>query len=412
MNEQRPISGNEDQEEISRVLELQESGHSPGAWVVRLAVVFVVLAAIGFFTYSWLVPPPTAYKTEPVTQTDIAITVNATGTLQPLNQVEVGVEISGTLAEVLVDFNDEVRAGDVLARIDTEQLEAARKQAAASLNQSRARLSEARASAREAKSRLERSQQLAARGFLSDQGLETAQANLDRANASVQSAAAQVELARAALEANDTNLSKAIIRAPIDGILLSRKVEPGQTVAASFQTPTLFVIAEDLSRMELHVDIDEADIGIVKDGQTAKFNVDAYPGRQFQAQIESVRNAPQTVQGVVTYEAVLTLDNADLSLKPGMTATAEILIKNIENALALPNASLRFTPEGEEAALPSRLEDGSGNSAGQVYILDTDQIPKAVSVTIGDSDGVLSVLLDGDLAAGDEVIVDIDQSTD
>lgn len=398
------------QSEIAEVLDLgrEHSWLGRHKWLLLVGAALIVGA--GALIYLWLRPVPILYKTESVTRQDLSITVSATGTLEPVNKVDVGVEISGTLKEVLVDFNDQVKAGDVMARIDTEQLEAQKKQAEANLAQAKAQLAQARASVTEASAQASRAKVLKERGFVSDQGLETAIANASRANAAIAAAKAQVALAEAALDANKTNLDKAVIRAPIDGIVLSRLVEPGQTVAAAFQTPTLFTLAEDLSHMELQVDIDEADIGTVKAGQSALFTVDAYPGRNFSAKILAVHNAPETVQGVVTYEAVMAVTNDDLALKPGMTATADILVNHLENALTVPNAALRFTPEDAEPSPPQPLTDGSGRSQARVFVLSATGKPEPREIVVGASDGMRSGLVSGDLGEGLALITDIDTS--
>jgi len=211
-------------------------------------------------------------------------------------------------------------------------------------------------------------------------------------------AQAQVTVARAALEADRTTLSKAVIRAPIDGVVISRDVEPGQTVAASFQTPVLFVLAEDLSKMELHVDIDEADVGAVKAGQSATFTVDAYPERRFSAKLVSIHNAARTVQGVVSYEGVLTVDNSAMLLRPGMTATAEITTATRRDALLVPNSALRFTPPGHAA--------GPGENGARVWVLRGGR-PEPVTVRTGLSDGRDTVIVEGAVHPGDRAIVDI-----
>ena len=243
-----------------------------------IAVGGAVLAVIGLWMW-WTSGADIEYRTGSVGDQGMTITVTATGTLNPLNQVDVGAEISGLISEVLVTFNDIVKAGDPIARLDTDQLEATVVRGEASLVSARAGLADARATAKEAKTRRDRVANLAKKRTLSQQDLETAEAAYARAEAAVSNAEAQVTLAEAALEIDVSNLEKAIIRSPIDGIVLDRQIEPGQTVASSFQTPVLFTLAEDLRRMQLHVDVDEADVGQVTDGQAASFTVDAYPDR-------------------------------------------------------------------------------------------------------------------------------------
>ncbi len=362
----------------------------------------VLVALVGWF---WVGGDSTPqYRTGVVTQGDMTITVTATGTLKPVNQVDVGAEISGLINEVFVTFNDLIAKGDPIARLDTDQLEARVVQAEASLVSARAGLAEAEATAREAKARRDRVANLAKRQALSQQELEIAEATYARSAAAVSNAQAQVTLAEATLKIDKSNLEKAIIRSPIDGIILDRKIEPGQTVASSFQTPVLFTLAEDLRRMHLHVDVDEADVGQVKTGQDAAFTVDAYPDRTFTALVQSVRNAPRTVQGVVTYEAVLEVNNDDLALRPGMTATSEITVERISNALSVPNGALRFTPPLAETDTAPSEETLAANSV--LWVLAAGR-PQAVAVDTGASDGRRTVIAPGAIEAGREVLLDV-----
>jgi HlyD family secretion protein len=261
----------------------------------------------------------------------------------------------------------------------------------------------------------------------SQQDLDAAQAALDRAVADEAASRASVKQAEATLELNQTDLAKADIRSPIDGVVLTRSVEPGQTVAASLQAPVLFTLAEDLSKMELHVDVDEADVGKVHEGQRATFTVDAYPERSFPARISQVRYGSQTVDGVVTYETVLSVDNSDLSLRPGMTATAEITVQTVKDALLVPDAALRWVPPRRETrssggagllgALLPRLrhhqapsEDSADSKRKHVWVL-RGGTPERVAITVGASDGTRTVVTGGKLAAGDSLVVDSATST-
>jgi HlyD family secretion protein len=331
---------------------------------------------------------------------------------------------------VFVDYNDPVTTGQVLAKLDTDNLSARVAQSRANLAAAKARVEDARATALEARTRLARIQDLATRGNASKQELDTAAAADARARAGLLNAEAQVRVAEANLMADETNLAKAEIKAPIDGVVLLRQVEPGQTVAASFQTPVLFKLAEDLKAMELVVDIDEADIGQVKEGQSAEFTVAAFPERRFPATITQVRFAPKTVEGVVSYQALLSVDNSDLSLRPGMTATASITTVQLQDALLVPAASLRFQPprgatgEGED---PGQVKPpgllglfGGPPNMGRprptvrtatrtgerqrIWVLQ-DGKPVPVSIVVGPSDGQFTSIGDGDLRAGMAVIV-------
>lgn len=362
-----------------------------------------------------------SYKTTAVGRGDLTLTVTATGTLQPLNQVVVGSELSGTIASVEVDYNDEVKVDQVLARLDTTSLNNRIAEGRASLQQAKAMVEETRATELEKRAALNRCKELAKKQLCSPNDLDAAEAAYARARAAVSSARAQVAMAQAILDGHETNLKKATIRSPINGIVLNRKVEPGQTVAASLQTPELFTVAEDLTRMELIVAVDEADIGQVRNEQEAVFSVDAYPELSFNARISQIRHAPQTVDGVVSYETVLAVDNPDQLLLPGMTATADITTRHIVDALLIPNAALRYSPPATEAqtqsggSLFSRLFRRPSRSSGSpalgkgrertVWLLSQGE-PEAVSLTIGASDGRMTEVLDGTLKPGMALITD------
>ncbi len=347
----------------------------------------------------------TAYERAEVTQGTLVVQVSATGTIQPVNQIQVGAEISGLIEDVLVDFNDEVAAEDVLARLNTEELEAAVVQAEAALASAEATLAEAQATAAEARAQRNRTAALVERNNASEAQLEIHQAAYARSAASVERGEANVAQAQAALDSTTSRLEKAEIRSPIDGIVLDRLIEEGQTVAASFQTPHLFTIAQDLTQMELQVSVDEADIGYVYEGQEAVFTVDAYPAREFTALIAQVRNAPREVSGVVTYEALLLVDNPDLALKPGMTAAADITVDVIENATLVPNGALRFTPPDRDDVERPGTRDGVQH--GMVWTQDEEGELQPLEIAIGETDGRLTVVLNGVLEAGQEVVTDI-----
>ncbi|GAB6068348.1 efflux RND transporter periplasmic adaptor subunit [Methylothermus subterraneus] len=387
------------------------------AWLAALGL----LGAAAF----WILGDDQGLKfiTAPARRGELTVTVTATGELKPRNQVEVGTEVSGTIKTVLADYNDRVARGQVLAVLDTAQLEARKRQIEAALALAKARLQEAEATLSETQNKLERAQRLAERKLISQEEYEIAQAAYLRAQAARASAAAQVEEVKAQLDEHLRLLDKAVIRAPIAGVVLKRQVEPGQTVAASLQTPVLFVLAETLRQMELHVAVDEADVGQVREGQRASFTVDAYPERRFEAVITQVRYAPQIVDGVVTYETVLAVDNSDLALRPGMTATAEIVVKKIQDALLVPNAALRFTPPILEEAKPetggsvfaklfprpktTRRDTTSGaNLPSRVFVVQ-DGALKPIPVTAGASDGAFTQILAGDIQPGTPLVVDI-----
>jgi HlyD family secretion protein len=371
----------------------------------------------------------TQYRTQAVREGNLTVTVTATGNIQPTNKVEVGSELSGIIKSVEVDYNDSVKVGQVLAKLDTVKLQAQVLQSRAALESAQAKVLQVKATIIEARNQLERLEHLgkiSAGKAISVHDLDAAKAVFARAEADEASAWASVHLARATLEADETDLSKAVIYSPIDGVVLTRSVETGQTVAASFQAPVLFTLAEDLTMMELHVDVDEADVGQVEAGQRAVFTVDAYPERIFPAHIRQVRFGSKTVDGVVTYETVLVVDNSDLSLRPGMTATADIVVKEIENATLLPNAALRFKPvstqkdnsSGGESVVSRIFPRPRVSSAEreqqrnrpdrtrqQVWTL-IDGKPSQVRVAIGYTDGLMTQIIDGDITPGMELIVD------
>lgn len=361
------------------------------------------------------------YIIEPVTKGNLTVTVTATGTIQPTNEVEISSELSGIVRSVFVDYNSAVTAGQTLAVLDTDKLESTVQSSKAKLQATQARVTEAQASVIEARLEYERKQNLVDRKVGSVQELETAEAAHKRALATLESAKADVAAAKADLAFHKTNLGKALIRSPITGVVLSRRVEPGQTVASSFQAPVLFTIAEDLTEMEVRVDVDEADVGSVREGQSATFTVDAYPYKAFRAKVRELRFGSEVVQGVVTYKAVLTTDNAELLLRPGMTATAEIVVARVKDALTAPNAALRFSPprdpEGDQRNFlqkimpgpprlrkPSQIEQPSG-AERRLWVLH-DGAPKAVDVTVGATDGKRTQIIGGKLSVGQGVIVD------
>lgn len=383
------------------------------------------------------------YITQEATRGPLNVTVSATGNLAPTNQVEVGSEISGTVAQVMVDFNDRVRKGQTLAIIDTDLLDDTLKQSEATLGARRADVNQARATLAEAQATLNRFQQvskLSGGKVPAKTEMETAIATRDRAEAALRSAEANVIAAEADVSSNATRRQKAVIKAPVTGVVLARKVEPGQTVAASFNTPTLFILAEDLASMQLEVAIDEADVGQVKKGQKATFTVDAYPGETFPARIERVNvgsnnlstsssssssTAATSTSTVIAYDAILTVDNKGGQLLPGMTATADISVQSLRDALLVPNSALRFTP-GQAAAGSGQQNQGlmtgmtarprGRNRGGQqerkigigsrqtIYVIDSDGEPQPIEVVTGASDGRNTAVTSKDLKPGMEVI--------
>lgn len=389
------------------------------SWLVAAGLVAVGVALV---IQGWASGPDGAvrYRTEPVTREDITVVVTATGSVQPTNQVEVSSELSGTIRRVHVDYNSVVRVGQELAELDTDKLEATVASSRARLVAARARVEDAVATLKEKELEYERQKELAGRRIGTDRDLEVAAAAHERARAALESARADVRVAAAELRLNETDLAKACICSPIDGVVLSRNVDPGQTVASSLQAPVLFTLAEDLRQVEIQVDVDEADVGRVAEGQAATFTVDAYPDRSFDARIRELRFGSEVVQGVVTYKAVLSTDNPDLLLRPGMTATAEIVVDRVEDARTVPNAALRFSPPAPEAETergflkrllpgmprfrPPSPPDATGPD--RTVWVPGDGGPEPVAVKIGATDGRRTQIVDGELAPGQEVIVD------
>ncbi|RIA37208.1 HlyD family secretion protein [Hephaestia caeni] len=386
-----------------------------------------------------------SYATQPVTRGALTTSVSATGKLAPVNQVTVGSQLSGLVTQVMVDVNDRVAKGQPLALIDPEQIDDQIRAGRAQLAASTASVAQARATLAQANATLARYQEVSR---LSDgrvpakTEMDAAIAERDRASGALKVAQANVASSEASLAQNQTQRQRAIIRSPVTGVVLARQVDPGQTVAASFNTPTLFVIAEDLSKMKLEVSVDEADVGQIKEGQRASFTVDAFPGKTFPAAITRVDlGSNLTVQDasssttssttssagqVVSYAADLSVSNPTLELRPGMTATADIITSEQKDALLVPNAALRFsppaaaTPAAKEsggitsALVPSRRRRTVGNGAGEsltnsgkatVYVKGDNGTPRPIQITIGKSNGSLTVVTGGDLKPGMEVIV-------
>ena len=377
------------------------------------------------------------YVTVPVERGALRVTVSATGNLQPTNQVDVGSELSGTVVELNVDNNDRVTRGQVLARLDPARLQDVIAQARAQLASAQAGVAQARATVTQARAtlnRLEEVRRLSGGKVPAATELDAARAEYQRAVAGVSSAEASVAQARAQLSADETQLSKAIIRSPVTGVVLSRQVELGQTVAASLNAPVLFTIAEDLAQMQLEVKVDEADVGQVDAGQRASFQVDAFPERTFAAVVKrvdvgansgtSTASTTSTTGQVVAYTAELTVANQDLTLRPGMTATAEIITAERNNVLLVPNAALRFSPEAAARAgqggggvtsvlVPRRMGRGGNTerdvaigrgSRQAIYVLGADGQPQAIQVTVGDSNGSQTEVSGPQLKAGLQVI--------
>ncbi|SCX02215.1 efflux RND transporter periplasmic adaptor subunit [Agrobacterium rosae] len=365
------------------------------------------------------------YTTQDAKKGDLSVIVTSTGSVQPTDQVDISSELSGTVRKVNVTYNSPVKSGDILAELDTNKLEADVQSARAKLASAKASVLKAQADLGSAKSSLDRLKSLVQSRVSSQQDLEVAQFTYDASAATLEVNGASVLSAEADLRLAELNLGKARIISPIDGVVLTRDVDPGATVASSLNAPVLFTIAGDLRHMELQVAIDEADVGKVETGQTATFNVDAYPERSFPAAIETVRFASETVSNVVTYKGILTVDNAELLLRPGMTATANIVVQQVKDAILVPNAALRYTPPREQASRggglmglfrPPRMgrQRGGGGGAGEdstkrsVWVLRNNQ-PVSVRVETGATDGQFTAIKSGDISPDDQIITDATQ---
>lgn len=389
-----------------------------GLWALA-AVGAVALGGAAYWAFGTSgVSDQVSYLTVPVARGDLTVTVTATGTVQPTTRVEVSSELAGILASVEVDFNDRLTVGQVLARLNASKLTAQLATAEAQEAAARARVAQAEATLREVNETLTTQQELAGKGLASRSNMVSVEANAARARAAVDMAQADLTLAKANLDLARADLDKSVIRSPIDGVVLNRKAEVGQIVGPGLNDPVLFVLAEDLTRMELLADVDEADIGQVTVGQRARFTVDAFDNRDFDATITQVRYASEVTDDVVTYKAVLAVDNPDLRLRPGMTATATITVAEETGVLLVPNAALRWAPPrntgGQGAAglagliLPSAVGRSSAPSLGtgrSLWVL-RDGGPVEVSVDVGATDGRNTQVSGEGLAEGDAVITD------
>ncbi|WP_126443964.1 efflux RND transporter periplasmic adaptor subunit [Sulfuricystis multivorans] len=398
----------------------------------RLLALILLVVLVGGGIMAWrgffAADAKPAYKFATVERGPLTAAVAATGTLNPVVSVQVSSQISGQIRELFVDFNSPVKAGDLLARIAPETYEHRVRQAEADLEAARAivavqqaELFRARVNLLEAERDFKRKETLVAKNYLSPAELDKAQTTLDAARAQLKVVQAQaansmalVRQREAALAQARVDLSRTEIRAPVDGIVIKKSVEPGQTVAVSLQAPEMFVIARNLADMQVEAAIDEADIGRVEVGQEVSFSVDAFPGRKFKGEVRQVRKAAQVTSNVVSYTVVISAANPDLILLPGMTANVRIVTSHKDDALKVANAALRFRPpaEGDEPAPAARPGGGSGRSrssaeggSGKLWVLGEDGKPKAIEIRTGITDGNQIEIVGGDIAAGQQVIV-------
>jgi HlyD family secretion protein len=366
------------------------------------AVVVVLLAAGGVITW-WAVrrAAPIRYVTAQVKEGPLVARIVANGTIAARVTVQVGSQVSGRIQTLLVDFNSEVKHGQVLAKLDAELFRAAVEQARANLAAAEGTLVKARAQADNATKVLSRTRALVAHDLVAGADLDKAEADAASGAGDTAAARGAVEQARAALRQAQTNLGYTTIVSPVDGVVISRNVDVGQTVAASLQAPTLFTIAQDLARMQVHTNVPEADVGKLRAGMKVTFTVDAFPDETWQAEVYEIRNAPQVAQNVVTYDAVVDVGNQDGRLRPGMTATVTFAYARRDRALVVPNAALHYSPRREAA--PAE-EHGDRRV---VYVMRGDGAPPTrVLVKLGISDGKSTEIVDGELEAGDAVVID------
>jgi HlyD family secretion protein len=425
-------------------------------WIPRLIVLAAVAAGAAFLVIKkpWAKSvPPITYSTVQVSKGNIAAQVTANGTLSAKGTVQVGAQVSGRITELYVDFNDKVTKGQVIAKLDDSVLAAQITSTSASVALANANVNKAQVALADADRQLKRQKTLQEQQLVAGATVEAAEVAYDTAKASLLAAKAQAQQSAAQLAQAKTNLSYATIYSPVDGVVLSRAVEKGQTVQSSMTAPTLFTIAEDLTVMQIDTAVSEADVGLLKDGMDAQFTVDAFPGKTFKGKVRQVRNAPTTTQGVVTYDAVIDVDNKELNLRPGMTANVTFVLAQVADAVKIPNSALRFKPTREQMqALRGESGGGSGRGSGRrgnrgsgsgggsagsaspfaqnsgstppwmggdggVRMRDfgdkkpvwklVDGKPKMVLVKPGLSDGSTTEMVEGDLQPGDQLVTEI-----
>lgn len=390
-----------------------------------IGVLAVGLAIGGYVVFNGERKAPVRYRSAPVERGPVISLVTATGTINPVVSVQVGTQVSGMVKSLHADFNSVVKAGDIVAVIDPEPFRAKRDQAASNLEMSKANVARVQTDLAQRKRELERVKSLVAQQFVSQNDVDVAATNFQSAEAQMNVARAQVKQAEAVLNAAELDLKYTVIRSPVNGIVVARNVEVGQTIAASFATPNLFLIALDLTKMQVDTNVSESDIGGITEGKETTFTVDAYPGHQFAGMIRQVRLAPINVQNVVTYNVVVSVDNEDLRLKPGMTANVSIVVAQRDDVLKVPNAALRFTPPsagqgdrsmpggkparekgGEQTAAAGR---GIGAPSRTVWKQGLSGELEPIRVQTGISDGLATEIVSQELSEGTPVIVGLDR---
>ncbi|MDD5762643.1 MAG: efflux RND transporter periplasmic adaptor subunit [bacterium] len=377
----------------------------------KIAIGIVLAAVVAFAGYMLYkkdngVAP---YRTSKVEKGEIVDAIAATGNINAVTTVSVGSQVSGTIQQIFVDFNSRVRKGQVIALIDPRLLDAALVQARGNVANMKAALERAQVGVIDTDRTNRRNRELVKDGFVAQADVDSSQTAWEQALAQKRSAEAALQQAEGALKVAETNLEYATIRSPVEGTVISRNVDVGQTVAASFQTPTLFSIAEDLTKMQVDTNVDESDIGRAALGQTVTFTVDAWPEKTFTGKVAQVRNSPIVTQNVVTYNVVVRVDNRELLLKPGMTANVSIEVKKFKDILKIPNAALRYRPTAKGTGAESAVKpqgNGKGKETGgqRVYLLGKDGKPVPVPIKAGVSNGTFTVLEEGNLKEGDLLV--------
>jgi len=411
-----------DKEDILNSINTEENNQ--GFWRKHWGkILFLLLIGVGGYLYytTQLNEVETRYNTTKMSKRDLIIKVSATGNIEPTNSVDVGIEVSGTIDEVLVDYNDKVTTGQILAKLDTIKLLSQVNNSKASLDVAKANLNEAQISIDDTKQELERLLSLykSTNGdYPNKQSIDKAKIAFQKTKALYIAYQAKVSQASALLKANEDDLKKAVVVSPIDGIVLDRKIEVGQSVVANMQIPILFTLAQDLKKMQVLIRVDEADIGKIQEKQRVEFSVDAYTKKLFNGTIRQVRLNAQMVDGVVTYEVVVDVDNTDLLLRPGMTVSADIITQKIEGSYTIPNTALRFSPSANISSARKYMfaprpkkQQKKKTKEKSIWILE-DSMPTKVSIDVGMSDGIYTVVKGDDITPDTPIIISIKESSD
>jgi len=367
---------------------------------ILLAFVVIIALSAGAYYIFRSNENEQKFRTEKISKGDIVQSITATGTVNAVTTVLVGTQVSGTIKNILVDFNSVVKKGQLIAQIDPAIFDSQVEQARANVLSAKANVEKAVVALADSKRTLNRQKELFAKNLIARSDVDAAETAYDTAVTQVSAAKAQLSQSQAALSIAETNLRYTRIVSPVNGTVVSRNVDTGQTVAASFQTPTLFNIAQDLTKMQIDSSVAEADIGKIQVGQPVEFTVDAYPDSPFQGKVSEIRNAPINVQNVVTYDVVVKVENPELKLKPGMTANVSIIVSSKKDVLRISNTALRFRPPTEKKDVTAKKGKGSG-----VWVLE-DKKPKRIAITTGISDGTYTELLSGEIREGQEIIVE------